>query len=303
MREDPEESRVRANGVSLACFEWSRGAPGPTLLLAHATGFHARCWDPVLRRLGRRHAIAVDLRGHGRSERTPIRHWKVFGEDLAALVRARELGDLVGIGHSMGGHALVDAAAACPDRLRRLVLIDPVISPPDAYGSGGWRIASLRGEPHPTSKRKRHFDSPAQMLERFRDRPPYADFDPEALRAYCEHGLLPRADGRGFELACPPELEASIYMTSHTNAGVHRSVRALAIPVLVVRAKAPQPDRSVMDFSSSPTWPGLAKEFARGSELHLPERSHFLPMEDPGLVAQLILDELAASASGGSGGA
>jgi len=287
----PVEHRVRANGIEIAWFEWGRGARGPTFLLAHATGFHARCWDPVIRRLGDRHVIAVDLRGHGRSEKTEITHWKAFGEDLAAFVRALDLRNLVGVGHSMGGHALTEAAAANPDRFRCLVLIDPVIASPDAYGGGGWMITSLGGEPHPTAKRKRHFDSPEAMIERFRDRPPYAGFDPEALRAYCTYGLLPGADGEGFELACPPELEASIYLTSHTNPGVHRSVRALEIPVLVVRAKEPPPDRSVMDFSSSPTWPGLVHEFRKGREVHLADKSHFLPMEIPQLVADLILGE------------
>ena len=88
-------------------------------------------------------------------------------------------------------------------------------------------------------------------------------------------------------------------MTSHTNPGGHASARALEIPVLVVRAKSPPPDRSVMDFSSSPTWPGLVHEFRRGRELHLPDRSHFMPMEDPQLVAKLILDELDPSGTQG----
>jgi len=39
-----------------------------------------------------------------------------------------DLADVVGVGHSMGGHALVDAAAAEPARFVRLVLIDPVIA-------------------------------------------------------------------------------------------------------------------------------------------------------------------------------
>lgn len=290
MTASPALHRVRANGILLATYEWGRGARGPTLLLAHATGFHARCWDPVIQRLGNRHVIAVDLRGHGRSEKTEITHWKIFGQDLAELVRALDLHDVVGVGHSMGGHALTDAAAAEPERFQRLVLIDPVIVAPQEYGGGGWTISSLGGEPHPTAKRKRSFASPEEMIERFRDRPPYASFDPEALRAYCSYGLLPRADGEGFELACPPELEASIYMTSRTNPGVHESARALEIPVLVVRAKEPPPDRSPMDFSSSPTWPGLVHEFRKGRELHLADHSHFLPMEHPQLVADLILE-------------
>ncbi len=289
--EAPVERRVRANGIEMAIFEWGSDAEGPTFLLAHATGFHARCWDPVIRHLGQRRVFAVDLRGHGRSEKTPIATWKVFGEDLAALVRALDLRDVVGVGHSMGGHALTDAAAAEPGRFRCLVLIDPVIASPEAYGGGGWTIRSLGGHPHPTAKRKRHFGSVEEMIERFRNRPPYAGFDPDALRAYCAWGLLPRGDAEGFELACPPEVEASIYMTSHTNPGVHESARALRIPVLVVRAKAPPPERSVMDFSSSPTWPGLVHEFRHGREIHLPDQSHFLPMEIPERVAALICAE------------
>ena len=288
----PEERRLRANGIELACFEWGRERLGrePTLLLVHATGFHARCWDPVIQRLGERHVIAVDQRGHGRSEKTDITHWRVFGEDLAALVPALELQDVIGVGHSMGGHALVDAAAALPGRFRRLVLVDPVIASPDQYGAGGWTISSLGGKPHPTSKRKRHFASPEAMIERFRDRAPYRVFEPDALRAYCTHGLLPCEEG--FELACPPEIEASIYMTSRTNQPIHDSARALEIPVLILRAKLPPQDRDVMDFSSSPTWPDLVHEFRHGREIHFPDHTHFLPMEIPDRIAELIRAEV-----------
>lgn len=284
------------NGIELAVFEWGRPLVGrePTLLMAHATGFHARCWDPVVRRLSERHVIAVDQRGHGRSQKTAIDHWQVFGRDLAELARALELRDAIGVGHSMGGHALVDAAAARPGAFQRLVLVDPVIASPDAYGEGGWTIASLGGEPHPTTKRKRRFSSPEEMEERFRDRVPYRVFQPEALRAYCTYGLLPAEDGDGFVLACPPEIEASIYTTSRTNQGVHESVRALDIPVLVLRAKQPSEPRDVMDFSSSPTWVGLAAKFRYGREIHFPDHTHFLPMEIPEQISELILEEMRA---------
>ncbi len=296
-RHAPVEKRVRVNGIELCYFEWRRSerGRGPTLLFAHATGFHARCWDAVIRRLGARHVIALDQRGHGRSEVTEIVHWNVFGEDLAGFVAALDLRDAVGVGHSMGGHAMVEAAAACPERFRRLVLVDPVIASPSDYGVGGWRIPSAGGEPHPTAKRKRHFDSPGEMIERFRDRPPYSVFHPEALDDYCRYGLLPESDGHGFRLACPPETEASIYMTSMTNARVHESVRALRIPVLVLRAKRPPENRTIMDFSSSPTWPGLAAEFRIGRDVHLAEHTHFLPMEVPDRIAAQIEAEANAS--------
>ena len=295
--EAPTEHRVQANGIELAFFEWGRAFIGrePSLLMVHATGFHARCWDPVIRHLGDRHVIAVDQRGHGRSEKIEIVHWKVLGRDLVDLAQGLALRDAIGVGHSMGAHALVDAAAALPGGFRRLVLIDPVIASPDQYGEGGWTISSLGGEPHPTAKRKRRFDSVEAMIERFRDRVPYRLFRPDALRAYCTHGLLRSDDGEGWVLACPPEIEASVYMTSRTNKGVHDSIRALDVPVLILRAKRPPKDRSAMDFSSSPTWPGLVNEFRHGREIHFPDRTHFLPMETPDEIAKLILEEAQGS--------
>jgi pimeloyl-ACP methyl ester carboxylesterase len=276
--------------VELAYFEWRRELRGrdAPILLVHATGFHARVWDQMIRHLGERHVISVDQRGHGRSQKTEITHWKVFGQDLAAFVRELDLRDVLGVGHSMGGHAMTEAAAAHPDRFRRLVLIDPVIASPGDYRDRGWMISSL-GEKHPTSKRKNHFASIDEMFERFRNRKPYAYFDPSALRDHCEHGLLPAPDGDGYVLACPPEIEASVYMTSRTNAAVYDSIRAIEIPVLILRAKAPPDERDVMDFASSPTWPGLVHEFKDGHEVHLAKNTHFLPMEAPELVAHYVL--------------
>jgi len=43
-----------------------------------------------------------------------------------------------------------------------------------------------------------------------------------------------------------------------------------------------------MDFSASPTWPELAAQFPRGQDVHLPELTHFIPMQDPQLVADFI---------------
>ena len=45
-----------------------------------------------------------------------------------------------------------------------------------------------------------------------------------------------------------------------------------------------------MEFRFSPTWPGLAAAFPNGREIHVPERTHFVPMEDPAQVARWILD-------------
>ncbi len=287
----PIDHRVAASdGAALCVFEWNADARGrdDTLLLAHATGFHARCWDRVVAHLPGRHVLAVDERGHGRSEGRPPVDWRVFGRDLADVARAFDLRGAVGVGHSMGGHATTEAAAAESLRFRRLVLIDPVIGPPEAYVAGS--RAAFADQPHPTAKRRARWTSPDEMLARFRDRPPFDAWDAAVLRDYVEHGLLPDPAGDGWVLACDPAFEADVYMSALENAGVHRSIAAVDVPVLVVRAQEPPTLRDRMDFRFSPTWPGLAAAFRHGREIHVPDRTHFVPMEDPAQVARWILE-------------
>lgn len=292
--------RVPVAGTVLVAYEWHPGArdAGDTIVLAHATGFHARCWDEVVARLGVRRVVAVDQRGHGASEGALPVHWRQFGEDLAALVRALDLGPVLGVGHSMGGHALVEAAALEPARFRRLVLIDPVIARPDLYALAGDAAGGRMPGEHPTVRRRIRFASPDEMCARFAERPPFDAWDARVLRDYCTYGARPDPAGDGWVLACRPEFEAEIYMTSRGNGGIHERVRAVQAPVLVIRAMEPPSDRDLADFRYSPTWPGLAAAFPHGRDLHLANRTHFLPMEDPALVAQLILE--AAQAPSGA---
>jgi pimeloyl-ACP methyl ester carboxylesterase len=292
----PTESRVDVNGITLCVFEWNprlRGRAAP-ILLAHATGFHARCWDRVVHHLGERYVVAVDQRGHGRSDKVFPVHWQDLGHDLTDLVRALDLRDVIGVGHSMGGHAMTEAAAALPERFLRLLLIDPVIVAPDDYAAGAERAERFVNFPHPTAKRRNHWSSPAEMFRRFETRPPFATFDRQVLHDYCEHGLLPNPDGEGYVLACPPQFEAAIYMSSHDNGGVYDSIAAVDVPVLIIRAMQPPADRDIMDFRYSPTWPQLVTRFRHGRELHLAERTHFLPLQDPALAARIILAECEA---------
>jgi pimeloyl-ACP methyl ester carboxylesterase len=124
------------------------------------------------------------------------------------------------------------------------------------------------------------------MRERFRDRTPFSRWQPGVLADYCRFGLLPQGDD--WVLACPGEVEATIYMGS-ARTEIHEDIRRVAVPVTVLRAPGREPeDTNVMDFSKSPTWPALAARFPNGRDVFLPEHSHFIPMEDPVLVARFI---------------
>lgn len=257
---------------------------GKTLFLSHATGFHARVWDPVIARLPPVHSICVDLRGHGHSSGGPFDHWQIIGQDLAALFDTLDLRELVAIGHSISGHALTQATSLSPDRVAALMLIDPVIMDPAFYEVGA-RIMLAAG-PHPAAQRKRAFTGPTEMFARFRDRSPYALFTPEALHAYCDHALRPDGQG-GLTLACAPETEAATYAAAFSNPGIFDHVARVACPVRVLRSD-PFDLKTMHDFTRSPTWPGLAAAFAHGTDIHRPDLTHFMPMQDPDFVAAEI---------------
>jgi len=289
MQGDPREHVFITDGIRLTWFEW--GAVGdPAILLVHATGFHARCWDRTVAALpdGYR-VIAVDMRGHGRSDKIGPYNWTTFGRDLEALVRGLGLRDAIGVGHSMGGHCVTQVAARVVGAFRRLLLVDPVIMGPEAYASVRHQVHA-GPEDHPVARRRDQWLSWNEMYERFRDRLPFSRWRPEVLEDYCRYGVLADPAGGGWLLACPGVVEASIYMGS-AETDVHSLIPSVAIPVVVLRAQAREPgDANVMDFSKSPTWPQLAAEFPNGRDVFLPDHTHFIPMEDPELVARFIVD-------------
>ena len=286
----PQLHQVQANGIRMAYFEWRAALRGqqPTLLLVHATGFHGRVWDQLIHYLPGRHVIAAEQRGHGRSEAADFDSWEAFGQDLSALAVQLDLQGAVGVGHSMGAFGLLRAAALQPGRFRQLILIDPVIHAPGADLAE--RPASIAL--HPAAQRKNHFESADAMFQRFAGRPPYSVFDRQALRDYCDHGLQPAADGKGFQLACPPAFEAKVYPLSRYNGAIHDDIRALQIPVLVLRARPQDPAIKPWDSLGTPTWPGLAAAFAQGRDRQLMDKTHMMPMEDPAFVAGLIAEAM-----------
>lgn len=86
---------------------------GPAVVLVHGITESRRTWDPLIAPLiaaGRR-IVAVDLRGHGDSSRTPPYDLATMAADLGAVLAHEELDDALLVGHSLGG-AVVSAYAA-----------------------------------------------------------------------------------------------------------------------------------------------------------------------------------------------
>ncbi|RLQ21623.1 alpha/beta fold hydrolase [Seongchinamella sediminis] len=287
---DTREYHLDIGDVELAVVEWP--GEGDPVLLLHATGFHSRCWNQVVTRLPGRHIYAVDLRYHGRSGSLGQVDWNVLAADISALVQRLDLRNTIGVGHSVGGYLLARAAVANLNRFRHAILIDPVITSPEFYQLAQRTAADMGASDHPVARRKNRWQDADEMFRHFQDRSPFRSWQPEVLRDYCDYALHP-ADEAGYrQLLCDPLNEASVYISQAYSDAVLGELEKLRIPVTLLRAKysGEQPG----DFSDSPTWPAIAGMLPDCRDVYLPERSHFIPMEDPGLVAGYIAEALDA---------
>jgi len=120
----PTAHTFRRETVALRAWEWP-GDPPPTVLL-HGIGNYARYWDFFADAVaGRLRLIATDARGHGESGRPPGEYApEEFVADAVAVLDALAIDHAHLVGHSMGGTHAIGLAAAHPDRVERLVVVD-----------------------------------------------------------------------------------------------------------------------------------------------------------------------------------
>ena len=139
-RQKPREERIRVDeGVSLRVLRWDPPGTGSSasagaepsiaapVLLVHGLASNARLWDGVAPRLaaaGRR-VTAVDLRGHGRSDKPDSGYdFATISEDLRRLIEALRF-ERPGIaGQSWGAGVVLDFAVRQPQMASGIVLVD-----------------------------------------------------------------------------------------------------------------------------------------------------------------------------------
>src|ERR1700746_553032 len=110
--------RLQIGAQSIAGYE-SLGT-GRSILLVHGNSSSSRIWQKQLQGpLGRKYRlVAIDLPGHGASSPppNPEQDYSGYGYSACIVAVARELGlkETVVVGWSLGGHAVLNAAASLP---------------------------------------------------------------------------------------------------------------------------------------------------------------------------------------------
>jgi 3-oxoadipate enol-lactonase len=120
------------NGIRLRYETWGVGTV--PLVLLHGLGSSADDWFLQLPAFAPRYlCVAVDLRGHGLSEK-PAGRYSVgsFAADVAGLIHALDLAPAHILGLSLGGMVAQQLAIAHPQVVRSLVLLNtlPGVWPP-----------------------------------------------------------------------------------------------------------------------------------------------------------------------------
>ncbi|MBX3567493.1 MAG: alpha/beta hydrolase [Rhizobiaceae bacterium] len=104
---------------------WGEGEP---LLLIHGVGMRIEAWTPQIRALSGTHrVIAVDMPGHGESDRLPKEaRLPAFVAWLAGVLEELGLDRVNVAGHSMGALIAAGLAASHGPRIRRVALLNSV---------------------------------------------------------------------------------------------------------------------------------------------------------------------------------
>jgi pimeloyl-ACP methyl ester carboxylesterase len=103
---------------------WEEAGEGPPVVLVHEAVADSRMWDPQWETFPRAHrTIRFDQRGYGRSPLEPgvISH----AGDLVELLDTVGLERTALVGGSLGGRVALEVAVAQPDRIEKLVLLNP----------------------------------------------------------------------------------------------------------------------------------------------------------------------------------
>ncbi len=197
---------------------WELGGDGPPLLVAHATGFHARCLRALAEGLaGRFRVVGFDCRGHGHSATPPLAasedggvpamDWHLFADDALAVVDALGLAGAVAFGHSCGGALLLLAEQRRPGTFAAIYAYEPVVAPPELWA--GWR--DRRFDPAQGARRRRAaFTSRASAFEHYAAKPPLSLLRADVLADYVDFGFVDEADG-AVRLRCDPAAEAATF--------------------------------------------------------------------------------------------
>lgn len=273
----PASRTVDLGGLNFHYTDWGGG--GPPLVMLHGLSGHARTWDHTAAALsGRYRVLALDQRGHGDTSWASQYGFAPMAGDLLAFLDALDLREIALMGLSMGGIVAFVFAAAYPERVSRLVVLDigPEIAPTgarnvanalaakDIFSSEDEAVAQARaGNPRPTD---------------------------EALRHRVAHNLRPLQDGTlTFKYDKALRRPAAIF--DHTADELWAAWRGVSCSLLLVRGE----DSDVLAFETAQR---MLAENSNASLASIPDCGHSITLDSPQGLLDVVSPWLASAETG-----
>ena len=263
-------------GIRIHGLDWGGPPDGTPVLFLHGVGGNAWAWADVAPRLrpvlpGHR-LVALDGRDGGDTDHPPTGYGRDdFVADVLAAHDALGGRPMVLVGHSRGGWLAAWLAAQHPERVARLVLVDPArLMFASAEASDGfyrWVLGALGP-----------FESEAAALAAGNAEYPEARWSPVRQKSFL-FGLRRRDDGR-LVGKLPPEVVPHLQRAREGGEVVTAALSRIQAPTLILVATR-QSDARIQD----------KLDYAAripGAEVVRLEGSHFLHTDCPEEVAAAI---------------
>ena len=287
----------------------SAAAESPTVVFAHGTGHCKEIWFPVIDRLKESGAnyVSCDLPWHGESrkgyEPSPGRRGSELlrphradwaGEAPEALLEVIDDistgGPVVGVGHSMGAAALVNAELRRPT-FDALLLAEPVLLP-------WWTQVHIAvfgtGLSSATAGRRTSWPCRDEALASI-SRTVGKRWSDDCVGAYVD-GCLSTTDDGALELRCDRDDEAHIYLNAGDTDAI-TNLGEISCPTLVT---AGQLSNFPLNVVNATTYyqTMVVSQFKDATFLQVPDSDHNIHLEHPALVADHVRTALAAACAG-----
>ena len=237
-------SFFQVNGARLFGTVGGQGREPVICLHGLLIGSSATWFFPGASHLGEQATLyCYDLRGHGLSELTPQGYTlNAMAGDLQEMMKAWDLPDATLVGHSFGALVALKFACLNPQRVRKLVLVDP---------------------PYPLSRQTEMQQfltlSPGAMIEAL----------PPALKDAIQSG---GRQGRKLLKRLEQLVGHSTLLTDLEDAGKEHfsGLEELSIPTLLVTGEESSCKDGVLDLGTR----------IKGSQISIIEGGHYLPSEN-----------------------
>lgn len=258
-----EDRTVELNGLQFHYRDWGDPSAPPLVLLHGFTG-HARSWDTFASSLQERlRLLALDQRGHGESayagDYAPAR----MLEDVEAFRRALGLERFRLLGLSMGGRNAYAYAAARPEAVERLVIVD--IGP--EIGKAG--LNRIRTAVQATSDVFQDPEEAVALMRAGNARAPEAE-----LRHRCLNNLIQRPDGNWTWRYDPVLRDPQRGLPQADPEAGWQQLSQIACPTLLVRGEESDVlDREVADR--------MRREIRDCRFVEVKDAGHSVPLDSP----------------------